>query len=85
MAPLRYAAKFDPFFSLDYAGVEGGGPCTHSPSSVLIREGPAARARASTAPNGVVFRDDKEIVALPLLPVITFREGALFVVIMQSF
>ena len=25
MAPLRYAAKFDPFLSLDCAGVEGGG------------------------------------------------------------
>ena len=25
MAPLRYAAKFDPFLSLDCARVEGGG------------------------------------------------------------
>ena len=25
MAPLRNAAKFDPFLSLDWAGVEGGG------------------------------------------------------------
>ena len=25
MAPLRYAAKFDPFLSLDCAGVEGVG------------------------------------------------------------
>ena len=25
MAPLRYAAKFDPFLSLDCAGLEGGG------------------------------------------------------------
>ena len=24
MAPLHYAAKFDPFFSLDCAGLEGG-------------------------------------------------------------
>ena len=25
MAPLRYAAKFDPFLSMDCARVEGGG------------------------------------------------------------
>ena len=29
MAPLRYTAKFDPFLSLDYAGVEGGGKFCH--------------------------------------------------------
>ena len=39
MAPLRYAAKFDPFLSLDCARVEGGGSnfaiCQHWPGIII--------------------------------------------------